>query len=424
MRRTITTFFAMLVMAALVAAPIVSSPALAQLQVPDAGEPVTRVPGQLTDALEDTVEQTRSQSTRGAQRLLRAKNKKVSRLLRRNSKFIERDANGDLAKRGELIAIDLHAAERTALKSAGFGVGEIEQIEELGLLVITLTAPAGMDLSAAQALASTLAPNAEISANVLHFPSGEFGGGETTVSPAFMAASSAARIGLEVGVIDTAPGASVRVEGERGFAKGAPAPANHGSAVVSLLHRAGVKRIRVADVYGLDPAGGNALAITRALGWLTRKGSRIITISLVGPRSTLLQRAISAARNRGIVVVAAVGNDGPASPPAFPASYKGVIAVTGVDRRGRVLIEAGRALHLDYAAPGDRVYAHNKRGKLRRWRGTSFATPLVAARIAFALERSRNWRKVTDAEARDLGARGPDRIYGRGLLCENCGKRK
>jgi subtilisin family serine protease len=224
-------------------------------------------------------------------------------------------------------------------------------------------------------------------------------------------------------VIDGAPGAATRVLSEKGFASGAPTPSDHGSAVASLLRSAGVTRIRVADVYGEDPAGGNALAIARALGWLTQSGSKVVTISLVGPRNALVERAVAAARARGVVVVAAVGNDGPAAPPAYPASYEGVVAVTGVDRRNRALIEAGRALHLDYAAPGDSVYALDMRGRTKRWRGTSFATPLVAARIAAALQRGSGWRAVTDVEARDLGARGPDDVYGRGLLCEPCGQR-
>ncbi len=210
----------------------------------------------------------------------------------------------------------------------------------------------------------------------------------------------------------------------KGFAEGAPSPSDHGSAVASLLHAGGVRTVRVADVYGQDPAGGNALAISKALGWLSASGCKVVTISLVGPRNPLVERAVKAARARGIIVVAAVGNDGPAAPPAYPASYDGVLAITGADRKGRALIEAGRALHLDYAAPGADVYAFDAKGRGKLWRGTSFATPLAAARIAAALPSGKSWRATLDEEARDLGPKGADETFGRGLLCGGCGKKK
>src|SRR3546814_18774702 len=74
------------------------------------------------------------------------------------------------------------------------------------------------------------------------------------------------------------PGQAFNVRATRGFAKGAPHPSDHGSAVVSLLEYAGAANIRVADVYGTDKAGGNALAIARGLGWLVegdRKSTRL-----------------------------------------------------------------------------------------------------------------------------------------------------
>ena len=184
-----------------------------------------------------------------------------------------------------------------------------------------------------------------------------------------------------------------------------------------------MRQVYVADVYGTDAAGGNASAIARGLGWLVEQGARVITMSLVGPDNPLLQRAIAAAHRRGVLVVAAVGNDGPAAPPAYPASYDGVIAVTAVDGRERALIEAGRALHLDYAAPGADIYGLDRRGRSQRLRGTSYATPLVAARLAAALRAGGDWRSVLDREARDLGERGLDPVYGRGLVCRGCGAR-
>lgn len=180
-----------------------------------------------------------------------------------------------------------------------------------------------------------------------------------------------------------------------------------------------MRRIAVADVYGADPAGGNALAISRALDWLIGLRTRVISISLVGPNNPLLAQAIAAARRRGTLVVAAVGNDGPAAPPTYPASYPGVIAVTGVDGRNRALIEAGRALHLDYAAPGADMVAANAAGRWVRVRGTSYAAPLVAARAAAVLS-SDGAIAALDREAVDLGRKGADSTYGRGLLCGSC----
>jgi hypothetical protein len=100
-----------------------------------------------------------------------------------------------------------------------------------------------------------------------------------------------------------------------------------------------------------------------------------------------------------------------------------VVAVTGVDGRRRALIEAGRALHLAYAAPGADIRAIDARGKRIRVRGTSFATPLVAARLARALHGGGNWRRALDREAEDLGRRGADPVFGRGLLCGSCAGR-
>src|SRR3546814_2197624 len=108
---------------------------------------------------------------------------------------------------------------------------------------------------------------------------------------------------------------------------------------------------------GSERAGCRAGAIARALGWLVQRGAAVTTISLVGPDNKLLATAVSRAQQRGMLIVAAVGNDGPAAPPAYPASYKGVFAVTGVDSRNRALPEAGRALHIDFAAPGNAVLA-------------------------------------------------------------------
>jgi hypothetical protein len=100
-----------------------------------------------------------------------------------------------------------------------------------------------------------------------------------------------------------------------------------------------------------------------------------------------------------------------------------VLAVTGVDIKDRPMIEAGRSLHLDYAAPGAGILALDANGGDKRVRGTSFAAPLVAARAAAAIGDGGNVRAALDKEARDLGKKGADPVFGRGLLCGACARR-
>jgi minor extracellular protease Epr len=331
------------------------------------------------------------------------------------------------AVRGEIIAVDPSAEVLAAARDAGFTVTGDEQIEGLGIRSVTLEAPRGLSLPRALRRLRRLAPDAEFTANHLHGQSG-------SASPApFTAAALAMQSGgggPSIGIIDGGVAAHATLGGaieQRGFVRGAPAPSAHGTAIASLLAGRGAvrgaapgARLVVADIYGRDPAGGNSVALARALGWMAERRVPVVAVSLVGPSNPLVQRAVAAALARGVHVVAAVGNDGPAAPPAFPASYPGVIAVTGVDARNRALIEAGRSLHLDYAAPGADMVAAAPGGGVTPVRGTSYAVPFVAARASRALAAGRPVVATLDAEAVDLAPRGPDRRHGRGLVCATC----
>ncbi len=95
--------------------------------------------------------------------------------------------------------------------------------------------------------------------------------------------------------------------------------------------------------------------------------------------------------------------------------------MTPVDGRGHVLPEAGRAAHIDFAAPGAGVSAARPGGGVTAVRGASFAAPIVAARLALLLrapDRAGAARAVSvlASEARDVGPRGEDKVYGKGLI--------
>lgn len=409
--RTILTFLGLAMLAAMLAAPLSAQLSLPQVTLPPTGTVVDPVTGQVLDQVEDVADG----AVRRAAGLADLRIRRLDRLVRKNRDFIEFDAQGAPARRGELLLIDPSEGALAVARSMGFAIRDSRAIDGLGIAVTRLAVPANMELATAQRQLAQALPDTGIVADNLHFQSG------AGSSLSLLARSAAAgAVETPVGIIDGGAGESLAATAQRGFAEGAPRASDHASSVVSLLRYAGAGNLRLADVYGSDPAGGNALAIARALGWLAQSGSKVINISLVGPDNALVEKAIARVQAAGIVVVAAVGNDGPAAPPAYPASYEGVLAVTAVDRRNRPLIEAGRARHLDYAAPGADIYGRSAKGGMVRLRGTSFAAPLVAARLAAALDRGSDWRTRLDTEARDLGKRGPDAVFGRGLLCGAC----
>ena len=365
--------------------------------------------------------------------LARVRLDRIASLLRDNRDRIEPDRDGQPAVRGIIIATGVDETMIARAAEKGFRLVDRDRIEGIDLDIVRFAVPDGQSLARAQKRLAKLLPDAEVDADHIYFTSGP-GGALPAAALATTASPGRARLGLIDGGVAAHPSVAGRVE-QRGFAAGAPRASRHGTAVASLLIGNGAVRgaasgqkLLAADVYGTDPAGGSASAIARALGWLVQRGVAVTTISLVGPDNKLLAAAISRAQGRGMLIVAAVGNDGPAAPPAYPASYRGVFAVTGVDARNRALPEAGRALHIDFAAPGDAVLAATGVDATDRLRGTSFAAPLVGGRLAAhypapAIDRIGSAVSALVFEARDLGKKGRDKIYGHGLICGDCGGR-
>lgn len=246
---------------------------------------------------------------------------------------------------------------------------------------------------------------------------------------------------LDIGVIDAAIGEVADADGgppgavvlAKDFTGGQPAPTAHARAVAGLITAPGRllgARLFNAAVVGRRPnqaAAASADAMVSALDWLTASKVRLVNVSLAGPCNKLLDLAVQSATARGMVIVAAAGNNGPDSSPRYPAAFDDVLAVTAVDAAGQVYAQAVQGLHVDYAAPGVEVLVED-RGTLRYASGTSVATPLVTARLA-ADGRMRQAhslaavRALLDRSLQDLGAAGRYPVYGAGLVLSDgvCG---
>jgi hypothetical protein len=363
-----------------------------------------------------------------------ARERQAQQLVALHRDVIEPDDLGRPVVRGEILALAPTPEALAKVGKAGFRIRSRDVLPALGVESVVLMAPPRTTAVMALRRLRALDPQGQYDFNDIYQQGGRIAARATPPKPAAAARHEPAGHGVRVGLVDGGVAArepalaSAHVV-QRGFAPGGLTPSAHGTAVASLVAgRQGVFRgaapgasLFVADVYGATPAGGSAEAIVRALAWLAQSEVPVINISLVGPPNLLLGAAVKNLIARGYIVVAAVGNDGPAAPPLYPASYPGVVAVTGVDPRWRILPEAGRSTHIDFAAPGSDMAAAGLGGTFVSVRGTSFAAPIAAGLLAKLMPQpdrgeARKAISVLGRRALDLGPRGRDDLYGRGVV--------
>lgn len=204
------------------------------------------------------------------------------------------------------------------------------------------------------------------------------------------------------------------------------APRAHGTAVAGVLVGRGAQLTPLLPAANLFAAsvfyprneyaqGATMINLVRALDWLLQKNVRVINMSLAGPDNKILALAIQKTIQAGTYIVAAAGNEGPAAPPAYPAAYADVIAVTAVDKNQRIYRWANRGDYIDFAALGVAVFTARSSGDFGNETGTSMAAPLVTAAVACT---TKNVSAIEQLKkyALDLGAAGRDPVFGDGLL--------
>lgn len=380
-----------------------SGPAQAQIGLPQ----LPSVPGvgDVTGQLPD-VGETANTAT-GA--LSRVRELRVEELLRQNRRELEADPAGEPIVRSQILALGMSAEAIAGAEARGFQVVQTDGLGDAGAMT-TLRAPRGMSTRRALRALRRADPNGVYDFDHLHLESG------AALAVPMFAQSSAVRGGPRVGLIDSGVGDVSGLASQRAFAGQTAIAGPHGRMVASLISSAAPgARIYAADIYGGVPTGGASSALARALTWLAEEETPVINVSLVGPRNRIVETLIARLVARGFVVVAAVGNDGPAAAPLYPASYPGVVGVTGVDGNDRVLVEAGRGEQVDFAARG--MYGDGR----ARVRGTSYAAPIVAGLLALntSTPSTANAGRAISAlreQARDVGSRGRDDVYGYGLV--------
>jgi len=170
--------------------------------------------------------------------------------------------------------------------------------------------------------------------------------------------------------------------------------------------------------------------IATGIRYVADNGANIISMSLGGDtESPLIKNAIDYATNKGVLVIAAAGNDGPAEGSIdYPGANVKVVAVGAIDANENVASWSSRGTNdgdyiieereVEFGAPGVNIESTWKDGCYNIISGTSMATPHVAGLVA------KLWRgNAADTRAylqelarlHDLGITGDDTATGFGL---------
>lgn len=173
---------------------------------------------------------------------------------------------------------------------------------------------------------------------------------------------------------------------------------NHGTHVAGIIAAeangfgaVGVApKVKILPVKFLSASGsGTTEAAVNAIRYAIENGAHIISNSWGGSgRSQFLDDVIQEAQNRGILVVAAAGNEANSndSRATYPSNYSGVISVASSDESDNLsnFSNYGSST-VTIAAPGSNIYSTTRAQSYNIFSGTSMAAPQVSGALALAL---------------------------------------
>lgn len=178
---------------------------------------------------------------------------------------------------------------------------------------------------------------------------------------------------------------------------GTIAAANNGSGIVGVAPDAKILALKALD----DNGAGDMSNVIAAIKYATDYGVDIISMSLGGPGSPALHRAVKDAVAKGIILICAAGNEGDGDPNteelSYPGAYAEVIEVGAIDFNGKLAYFSNTNHEVDILAPGVNILSTYPNGQYAKLDGTSMATPHMTG--AVALLRSKNVADYTHGDS-------------------------
>ena len=188
---------------------------------------------------------------------------------------------------------------------------------------------------------------------------------------------------------------------------GTIAAVKDGKGVVGVAPAARLYAVKVLDGDG----GGSLTSIIKGLVWAGKNGMQVANMSLGSPMGSVFMRlAVTYAKMKGVVVMAAAGNSG--GSVGYPAAYEDTIAVAASDSGDKIAEFSSRGKQVDFIAPGVGINSTVPGGKYDRYSGTSMATPHMAGLAALAIQQGASGKDAVMAAlkkaAKPIGGLTPE----------------
>lgn len=202
----------------------------------------------------------------------------------------------------------------------------------------------------------------------------------------------------------------------------------HGTAVAALAAGQSPDAMGVSpgsDILSIKVTGADGTSdlftLAKGIQKAVDAGSPVVIISLGAyQNSSVLTSAIDYASARGVVIVAASGND-QAAQMTWPAADPRVVSVGAVDALEQQATFSNSGEGLKFTAPGYGINTAWLNGERVVFDGTSASAPIVAGGVAAMLSENPGMTAVQAVEilqlySSDGGAPGTDPAYGSGIL--------
>lgn len=151
--------------------------------------------------------------------------------------------------------------------------------------------------------------------------------------------------------------------------------------VVGVAPHAKLYAVKVLDANG----GGSFSTIIDGINWCVENGVHIANMSLGGPHSDVMHKAVRRAYEAGLTIVAASGNN-PRAAVSSPARYPETIAVSASTSEDDLAGFSTTGEEIDFIAPGHEILSTWPDSQLAKLSGTSMASPHIAGLAALAYE--------------------------------------